>query len=108
MVGNIALRGASAYGGGNFPKPATAVIVYTGQSTYSADFPPTFITVAANDGIASVTTVERRVENLKAAGIEVAYHRYQTAGHGFGTGIGTDAEGWMDYAIRFWRKHITN
>jgi len=108
MVGNIALRGASAYGGGNFPKPATAVIAYTGQSTYSADFPPTFITVAANDDIASVTTVERRVENLKAAGIEVEYHRYQTAGHGFGTGIGTDAEGWMDYAIRFWRKHITN
>jgi len=30
------------------------------------------------------------------------------AGHGFGTGEGTDAEGWMDYAIRFWEKHITN
>ena len=108
MVGNIALSGVSACGGGNLPKPATAIMSYTGQSTYSADFPPSFITVAANDGIAKVNTVERRVENLKAAGVEVEYRRYQTAGHGFGTGKGTDAEGWMDYAIRFWKRHITN
>lgn len=108
MVGNIALSGVSAYGGGNLPKPAIAVIAYTGHSTYSSDFPPAFITVAANDGIANVNTVERRVKNLKAAGVEVEYRRYQTAGHGFGTGKGTDAEGWMDYAIKFWKKHITN
>jgi acetyl esterase/lipase len=108
MVGNIASSGVSAYDGDNLPKPAIVVIAYTGQSTYSADFPPTFITVAANDGIANVNTVDRRVENLKAAGVEVEYRRYQTAGHGFGTGKGTDAEGWMDYAIGFWKRHITN
>lgn len=107
MVGNIALSGVSAFGGDKLPKPATAVIAYTGQSSYSADFPPTFLTVAANDGIANVTTVDRRVENLKAAGIEVEYNRFKTAGHGFGTGKGTDAEGWVDNAISFWKKHIT-
>lgn len=107
MVGNIALNGVSALGGEKLPKPATAVIAYTGQSSYSADFPPTFLTVAANDGIANVTTVERRVENLKTAGVEVEYNRFKTAGHGFGTGEGTDAEGWMDNAISFWKKHIT-
>lgn len=106
MVGNIALSGVAAYGGGSLPKPATAVIAYTGQSTTSAAFPPTFITVAANDGIANVKTVERRVENLKAAGVEVVYRRYLTAGHGFGTGEGSDAEGWMDEAIRLWKKHL--
>jgi acetyl esterase/lipase len=106
MVGNIALSGVPAFGGSNLPKPATAVIAYTGQSTYSPNFPPTFLTVAANDGIANVSTVDRRAENLKAAGVEVAYRRYQTAGHGFGTGKGTDAEGWMDHAISFWKKHI--
>lgn len=108
MVGNIAMSGVSAYGGGNFPKPATAVIAYTGQSTYSASFPPTFITVAANDGIANVNVVNRRVESLKAAGVEVEYRRFETAGHGFGTGKGTDAAGWMDNAIVFWRKHLFN
>jgi acetyl esterase/lipase len=109
MAGNIALSGVAAYGGsGNLPKPATAVIAYTGQSTYSRDFSPAFITVAANDGIANVNTVERRVENLRNAGVEVEYRRYQTAGHGFGPGTGTDAEGWLDLAVHFWQRHIND
>lgn len=106
MAGNIALNGVSAYGGDNIPKPATAVIAYTGQSSYSSDFSPSFITVAANDGIANVDTVEKRVRNLRKAGVDVEYRRYQTAGHGFGLGTGTDAEGWLDLAVRFWEKQI--
>jgi len=108
LVGDIALNGVVAYGGGNLPKPATAVIAYTGQSNYSRDFPPAFITVAANDGITNVTTVERRVENLRNAGVEVEYHKVQSAGHGFGLGTGTDAEGWVDLAVQFWQRHITS
>jgi len=106
LVGNIALNGLSPYGGGDLPKPATAVIAYTGQLSYGSDFPPTFITVAANDWIANISTVERRVDNLKNAGVEVEYRRYQSAGHGFGLGTGTDAEGWVDLAVQFWQKHI--
>jgi acetyl esterase/lipase len=106
MAGNIAHNGVSAYGGGNLPKPATAVIAYTGQSTFSGDFPPSFITVAANDGIANINTVERRVENLRNSGVDVEYHRYQSAGHGFGLGTGTDAEGWVVLAVSFWERHI--
>ncbi len=106
LAHNLALSGLSAYKGDNLPKPATAVIAYTGQSTYSSDFSPSFITVAANDGIANVNTVERRVENLRNAGVDVEYRRYQTAGHGFGLGTGTDAEGWLDLAVRFWQRHI--
>jgi acetyl esterase/lipase len=107
MVGNIAINGASVHGGGNLPKPATVVIAYTGQSSYAGDFPPTFITVAANDWIANVNTVERRVANLKKAGVDVEYRRYERAGHGFGLGTGTDAEGWVDLAVQFWQRHIT-
>lgn len=106
LVGDIALNGVAAYGGGNLPKPATAVIAYTGQTSYSRDFPPAFITVAANDGIANVNTVERRVENLRNAGVEVEYRKVQSAGHGFGLGTGTDAEGWVDLAVQFWQRHI--
>lgn len=108
MAGDIALNGVAAYGGGNLPKPATAVIAYTGQSTWSKDFSPSFITVAANDGIANVNTVETRVKNLKNAGVDVEYRRYESAGHGFGLGTGTDAEGWLDLAVHFWQKHIIN
>lgn len=107
MAGNIALNGVSAYGGDNLPKPATAVIAYTGQSSFSSDFSPVFITVAANDGITSANTVDLRVENLRNAGVEVEYRRYQNAGHGFGLGTGTDAEGWLDLAVQFWQRHIT-
>lgn len=106
MAGDIAMDGVSAYGGGHLPKPASAVIAYTGQSSYSGDFSPAFITVAANDGIVNIHTVEKRVENLRNAGVEVAYRRYEQAGHGFGLGTGTDAEGWLPLAVQFWQKHI--
>ncbi|MDR2037264.1 MAG: alpha/beta hydrolase [Bacteroidales bacterium] len=106
MAGNVALSGVSAYGGADLPKPATAIIAYTGQSTYSSDFSPSFITVAANDGIANINTVEKRVENLRNAGVDVEYRRYETAGHGFGLGTGTDAEEWLDLAVSFWKKYI--
>lgn len=108
MAGNIALNGVSSYGGGNLPKPVTAVIAYTGQSSYSKDFSPAFITVAANDGIANINTVEKRVADLRNAGVEVEYRRYENAGHGFGLGTGTDAEGWLDLAVQFWQRHIKN
>lgn len=106
MVGNIALSGVAAYGGDELPKPATAVIAYTGQSSFSEHFPPTFITTSANDGIANVLSVDRRVQNLRDAGVVIEYRRYRTAGHGFGLGTGTDAEGWLDLAVHFWKKHL--
>jgi acetyl esterase/lipase len=108
MVGNIALSGVAAYGGGNLPKPSTVVIAYTGQTTFSENFPPVFITVSANDGIANASVVDRRVENLRNAGIEVEYHKYRNAGHGFGLGTGTDAEGWLNLAVRFWKKQMSD
>lgn len=105
MAGNIALNGVPYYGADNLPKPSTAVLAYTGQQSYSRDFSPAFITVAVNDGIANVNTVDKRVENLRKAGVKVEYRRYQTAGHGFGLGTGTDAEGWVDLALCFWKNH---
>ncbi len=106
MVGNIALRGVSDYGGDNRPRPAAVVIAYTGQASYSSDFPPAFIAVSADDRIADVSTVERRVQDLRNARVEVEYHRFRNAGHGFGLGVGTDAEGWIEQAIDFWKAHL--
>jgi acetyl esterase/lipase len=106
MVGDIALSGVAEYGGGDLPKPAVVVIAYTGQPSFSKDFPPTFIMVSANDNIANAAVVDKRVEHLRNAGVEVEYRRYRTAGHGFGLGTGTDAEGWLGHAVRFWEKHL--
>lgn len=101
MVGNIAVGGASRFG--DVVAPSTVVIAYTGQSTIWHGPPRAFIVVSADDPIANVATVERRVQRLREAGVEVEYRRYRNAGHGFGLGVGTDAEGWVDAAIRFWK-----
>lgn len=106
MVGNIAKYGANALGLNNYPKPVTAVIAYTGQSSYDKNFPASFIIVSADDRIAHVSTVERRVQNLKNAGVTVSYHQYKNAGHGFGLGTGTDAAGWLYKAVSFWQSQM--
>jgi acetyl esterase/lipase len=99
MVGNI------GQGGYDLPKPRIVVIAYTGHTSFSENFPPTFITVSEDDRIVNVSEVDRRVENMRNSGIEVEYHKYKNAGHGFGLGVGTDDEGWIEYAIRFWENH---
>ena len=50
--------------------------------------------------------MERRVHALRKLGTEIEFHRYRHVGHGFGPGIGTTAEGWLDRAVRFWEKAI--
>jgi acetyl esterase/lipase len=107
MVGDIALNGVAYYGGLDLPKPGTVVIAYTGDATSSPGFPPTFITVSDDDPIANALGVDRRVDNLKRAGVKAEYYRFKRAGHGFGTGVGTDAEGWVDDAARFWQDNLT-
>jgi acetyl esterase/lipase len=59
------------------------------------------------DVIANAAIVDKRVENLQKAGVDVEFRRYKSAGHGFGLGIGTDAEVWLDHAVRFWEKDLS-
>ncbi|MDR1935233.1 MAG: prolyl oligopeptidase family serine peptidase [Candidatus Accumulibacter sp.] len=106
MVADVAAQGVVAFGGDALPQPAVIVMAYTGHSGFSENDPPTFVVVSANDPIVDVTTVEKRVHAMRKAGIDVEYHKFAHAGHGFGLGVGTDAEGWIEYAVRFWEKHM--
>jgi acetyl esterase/lipase len=107
MVGDIALSGTASFGGYDLNKPRIVVIAYTGHTSFSENYPPVFITVSEDDGIVNVSVVDRRVGNLRNAGIEVEYRKYKNAGHGFGLGVGTDAEGWIEHAIQFWENHLS-
>jgi acetyl esterase/lipase len=107
MVGDVALNGVAGFGGRDLPKPCVVVIAYTGHTSFSENYPPTFITVSRDDSIVSVSVVDRRVADLRNAGIDVAYHKYENAGHGFGLGVGTDAQGWLEDAIQFWENHLS-
>jgi len=79
-------------------------MLYTGHTDVARSEPPTFVAVGERDGIATPAAMERRVAALRRLGTHVEYHRYPGVGHGFGLGIGTSAEGWIDEAVRFWER----
>ena len=106
MAAAIGSHGAARFGGDYLPKPSTVVMAYTGHSEVGAHEPPTFVVVGERDGIASASVMESRVAALRRTGTEAEFHRYAGLGHGFGPGIGTRAEGWLDRAIRFWEKFV--
>jgi acetyl esterase/lipase len=106
MAARIGSYGAAAYGGDEIPRPSTVAMAYTGHADFTESDPPTFVVVGDRDGIASASTMERRLNSMRSAGIDVEFHVYPNVGHGFGLGIGTNAEGWLDDAARFWESHM--
>lgn len=88
---------------------AGAVIMqYTGLSQYSESDPPTFVCVGDSDGIANWQIMQARLDAMNAVGIDTEFHCYHGLGHGFGLGTGTEADGWIDDAVRFWEKQMIN
>lgn len=106
MAAYLGSYGPAEYGGDDLSRPGAVIMAYTGHTDYTENDPPTFVVVSENDPIASAVIMERRVNALRKAGIDVELRKYRTAGHGFGLGIGTDAEGWIEYAVKFWEKHM--
>jgi acetyl esterase/lipase len=104
MAAAIGSHGVARFGGDDLPAPSAVVTLYTGHSEYTANEPPTFVAVGDRDGVAPPHVMSKRAEALRSAGTEVEFHRYRDVGHGFGLGIGTSAEGWIDSAVRFWQK----
>jgi acetyl esterase/lipase len=106
MAAAIGSHGVAKFRGDDVPKPSTVVMAYTGHSEYSVNEPPAFVVVGERDGIAPPSIMERRVGALRKAGTNVEFHRFAGLGHGFGPGIGTRAEGWLERAVRFWEKSV--
>ena len=106
MAAYLGSYGPEAYGGEDLPRPGAVIMQYTGHTDYTENDPPTYACVGENDGIANWHTMEQRIENLEADGIETEFHHYPDLQHGFGLGIGTSAEGWIDDAVDFWQEQI--
>ena len=104
MAAYLGSYGPAAFGGAELPRPAAVIMQYTGHSDFTANDPPTYACVGENDGIANWRTMRRRIDALNARGIPTEFHHYPNLGHGFGLGIGTTAEGWIDDAIAFWNR----
>ena len=106
MAAAIGSHGAAPFGGDNVSKPATVVMAYTGHAESAEGEPPTFALVGENDMIAPPSVMARRVAALRAAGTPVEFRRYPNVGHGFGPGFATDAERWLEDAVRFWTRFV--
>lgn len=102
----IGSHGAARFGGKELPAPSAIVMAYTGHSEFTPNDPPTFSIVSADDPYVRVSNVESRYAKMREAGIDVAFRKCRNAGHGFGLGVGTDAEGWIEDALRFWEKQL--
>lgn len=106
MAASLGSYGPAAFGGDDLPRPAAAVIQYTGHSDYTRNDPPTYSCVGSRDGIASYMTMQNRLQAMSNLGIDTEFHVYDGLGHGFGIGTGTVAEGWLDDAVAFWEKQM--
>lgn len=106
MAAYLGTYGTAAFGSGDYPKPGTVVMQYTGHSEYSEDDPPTYVCVGTNDGIANWRTMRARLDAMDALGIPTEFHVYEGLSHGFGLGTGTVAEGWIIDAVEFWKSQM--
>ena len=79
---------------------------YTGLNEYAISDPPTYACVGDRDGIANWRVMRARLEAMRRVGIDTEFHVYSGLGHGFGLGTGTSAEGWLDDAVKFWKKQM--
>lgn len=50
--------------------------------------------------------MQKRLDLLNILNIPTEFHCYNGLSHGFGLGIGTVAEGWINEAISFWERQM--
>lgn len=92
------------------PAPVAMVLVYSGW--YDKQFegqygtvPPTYFAWLPNDDVLGeklAGEIQQYIDLLKDQGTPMQEHPYYEAKHGFGEGRGTDAEGWIAEAAKFW------
>ena len=104
MAAWLGSYGPGAFGEDMLPQAGAVIMQYNGLSDYTQNDPPTYVCVGENDGIANWRTMQRRLDAMSKSGIDTEFHKYPGLGHGFGIGIGTVAEGWIDDAAAFWEK----
>lgn len=107
MAAWLGSYGTEAFGEAAWPRPAAVIVNYTGLSEVTGAEPPTYSAVGTSDGIASWRTMERRIQAIRANGTDAEIEIFDSLPHGFGLGIGTAAEGWLDNAVAFWERNMT-
>lgn len=98
--------GTESFGEKKYPRPSAVIMQYTGLSEVTGNEPPTYNCVGTNDGIANYKVMENRINKIKQNGTDAEIEIFDGLPHGFGLGIGTNAEGWINNAIKFWQRNM--
>ena len=98
--------GTESFGEKEYPRPSVVIMQYTGLSEVTGNEPPTYNCVGRNDGIANYKVMENRINKIKQNGTDAEIEIFDGLPHGFGLGIGTNAEGWINNAIEFWQRNM--
>lgn len=92
--------------GVSYPRPGAVIMQYTGLNEVYGNEPPTYNCVGTRDGIASYRVMERRIREIQRNGTDAEIEVFPGLSHGFGLGLGTVAEGWIDRAVEFWERNV--
>lgn len=103
--------GSRAYG---VPEPAAVILSYSGwhDEQYADAYGnvPTYFGYCGNDKVIGnefVRGIEKYIRVIQSRGVKTEVHRYENAPHGYGTGAGTEAAGWMESAYAFWQSCLS-
>lgn len=105
MAAWVGTYGTATFGEKMYPRPAAVIMQYTGLSEVTGEEPPTYACVGTADGIASWRIMRARIRAIRANGTNAEIDVFPGLHHGFGLGIGTVAEGWIDHAVQFWEDN---
>lgn len=93
------------------PKPAMQAPIYIKPENIAIGdhIPATFMVMGTKDeffGEDGCTACGEFCYELNNAGIPAVFEKYEGVNHGFGLGVGTAAEGWLDRAVDLWEEVI--
>jgi Esterase/lipase len=98
----------------DLPKPVMNVNAYASLYFTENPFddryktsPETYVVVGGSDSVIKDVGIKWSQEfsnYLTKLGISSKYNEIEGMNHGFGSGVGTNAEEWMDDAIAFWKE----
>ena len=106
MAAWLGAHGTAAFGEKSLPRAGAVIMQYTGLTEVTGLEPPTYNCVGTDDWIADHRVMEGRIARIRANGTDTEIQVFEGLPHGFGTGMGTAAEGWLDRAVKFWERQM--
>lgn len=108
MAAWLGSYGTEMFGEDAYPAPGAVIMQYTGLSDVTGAEPPTYACVGTSDGIASYRSMEDYISRIQDNGTDAEIEVFEGLRHGFGLGEGTVAEGWIDRAVSFWERNMSD